>query len=119
MLLPPSAIGLLSFLYRTTLSAGSDLKTIIIIYDMASAQLVSDILTNPELRSLNVVWSTINVDTSVYIDMEVYDSTYDERYDGTLIYAVLYDNFNLHLYKGFKIRKINPYKCKIIFICSK
>lgn len=116
MLLPPPVVGLFSFIYRTTLSAGSDLRTIVIIYDITSSQLANDILTNPELRSLNVGWSTINVDTSVYIDLETYDTNYDLKYGRALIYAILYDNPPVHLYKGFKILQINPYDCKIIFI---
>lgn len=116
MLLPPTVVGLFSFIYRTALSAGSDLKTIIIIYDITSSQLASDILTNPEMHSLDVGWSTINVDTSVYIDMTSYDHNYDLQYDRTLIFAVLYDNPPNQIYKGFKILHINPFNSDIIFI---
>lgn len=85
LLAPPTTVlflaRLLNFIYHTMQSAGSDLKTIVVLYDKPSAQLTSDILRSSRLQSLYVSWSTVVVDAQ--------SSTSDFYHGRTIILAIL------------------------------
>lgn len=84
-LAPPTTVLLLArlfnFIHYTVLSAGSDLKTIVVLYDKPSAQLTSDILCSRRFQSLYVTWSTVVVDSQL--------STSDFQHGRTITLAIL------------------------------
>lgn len=73
LLAPPNTVlllaRLLNFIHHTMLSAGSDLKTILVLYENSTTQLTSDIMCSSRMQSLYVSWSTLNVDVLAHEEM--------------------------------------------------
>lgn len=99
---------LLNFIHRTTLSAGSDLKTILMLNEKPSAELTSDILSSFHLQSLYVSWFTINVDERMPI--------HDFQHGSTLILAILQNRLEYSFIDILPTLKINAAIDKINII---
>lgn len=108
LLAQPTAVfllaRLLNFIHRTTISAGSDLKTILVLYDTPSTQITNDILCSSSLQSVNVTWSTINVDAQLRKN--------DFKHGHTLILAIIENSLHSKFDDGLQSLKINPFKDK-------
>lgn len=94
---------LLNFIHSTVLSTGSELKTILVLYDNPSTQLTNDILCSSVLQSLYVSWSTLNVDRTSKIDFKA---------NLPLTLAILQHELSDTLYNTYKSLKFNRYKNK-------
>lgn len=106
-------VKLLNFIHRTLQSAGSDLKTILMLYDNPSTQLANDILCSSRLQSLDVSWSTINVDvkTNKSILKRVLPLTLAVLKD-ELLETLMYGSKSIDIYplKKNNIILINPFE---------
>lgn len=102
---------LLNFVHRTTLSAGKDLKTILILYDTPSAELTSDILCSFRLQSLDVSWSTINLDAHLRTN----DFQHGRTLGRTLILAILQTRLEYGFYDIIPTIKINRINIILIY----
>lgn len=109
LLAPPTTVLLLArffnFIRFTTLSAGSDLKTIVILFDKPSAQLTNEILCSFRQQSLYVSCFTVNIDD----DLQLYDVV---KLGLTLTFAIFEKNPEKNLLYGLKKFRINPYTHK-------
>lgn len=81
---------LFNFIADTTLSAGSDLKTILILFDKPSARLANEILSSFRQQSIYVSCFTINVDE----DLQLYK---DIKHGHTLTLAIFENDPNTKL----------------------